>query len=77
MPGQVKNELIYRYAGLYRREELQKAAFHFENELLGVLGDDNLMGFDAYQGMSEQSLGKIIHTSVEQICRLSKDGSKG
>ncbi|MCP4117764.1 MAG: hypothetical protein GY737_20680 [Desulfobacteraceae bacterium] len=56
--------------GLIPGEDLSEAAFIFENELMGLLGDDNAMSMDAYSGMDEQTLIGVIRSAVENICRL-------
>lgn len=55
---------------MYTRLELTEAAFRFENELMGMLGDDNSMEYEAYDGLNNDQLVRIIRTSVTEICRL-------
>ncbi len=50
--------------------DLTEAAFHFENQLLELLGDDNTIPYDAYEGLDPVKLAAIIHNCVEKICRL-------
>ncbi|WDP92231.1 MAG: hypothetical protein HUN04_21905 [Desulfobacter sp.] len=50
--------------------ELAEAAFTFENELMALLGDDNTMPMEAYSGMDESGLIKVIGAAVDNICRL-------
>ncbi len=57
-------------ADLFSQKDLAEAAFTFENELIGLLGDDNAMAIDAYEGLSEKKLLAIIASAVEKICRL-------
>lgn len=50
--------------------DLAEAAFTFENELMAVLGDDNTMPADAYAGMDDKTLIKVIRSAVDNICRF-------
>jgi hypothetical protein len=52
--------------------DMVEAAFHFENQLLGLLGDANTIPFDAYEGLAPETLAGIISQCAGKICRLEK-----
>ncbi len=51
-------------------EELVEAAFTFENQLTDLHGDDNIIPYDAYEGMTGPTLIKTIKAAVSHICRI-------
>ena len=57
-------------AGEISMEELTEAAFTFENQLTALHGDDNIIPYDAYLGMTAPALIKAIGTAVSDICRI-------
>ena len=57
-------------AGEFSLEDLTEAAFTFENQLTALHGDDNTIPYDAYTGMTDTELIKVIQTAVADICRI-------
>ncbi len=55
----------------YAREDLQEAAFKFENELMACLGDMNTIYFDTYEPLDKKELIRIITRSLEDISRVT------
>ncbi|MBU1193699.1 MAG: NUDIX domain-containing protein [Proteobacteria bacterium] len=54
----------------YNHEELIEAAFRFENQQMELLGDINLVSYEAYAVMAHAELVSIIKNSTAQICRM-------
>lgn len=58
----------------YSHAELMEAAFMFENQLMGLLGDINLISYEAYSELSHTQLADIIKHCTEQICKIENAG---
>ncbi len=55
----------------FPKEDLIETAFKFENELMQLLGDENMISFDSYIDLSTDQLEKIIINCTEKITQIN------
>jgi len=50
---------------------LVEAAFRFENQLMTLLGDENFIDYQAYEGLAPEELARIVLQCTHKIARLN------
>ncbi len=56
--------------------ELQDSFYYYKNESMGLIADDELIGFMkiVFDGRAQGSLEYLTGTSLDELCRYARDG---